>query len=296
MKKNISILIIVIVICFLFTVPLLYYKKQKPVQEPCEILITVEGETQSIPLEKYLVGVVAAEMPASFHPVALQAQAIAARTYVIRNTDYGKKAIKPTTAHQVFIDEKVRQQKWLTAFDQYEQKITDAVKATANQIILYDEEPVSAMFHASSNGATESAKNYSGHDLPYLQSVTSPEVSNETIIMTVSELNDKLQTNWTQDDFLALQLERNSSNRVQTVKGKQQFSGREFRELLQLRSTDFILIKDGRDIAITTKGYGHGVGMSQYGANELAQNRATVEEIISHYYPQTTIGNVCTKK
>ncbi|KYG90248.1 stage II sporulation protein D [Metasolibacillus sp. FSL K6-0083] len=295
MKKNI--IIIIIAICFLFTVPLLYYKKQKPaLSEPCEIFITVEGEAQSIPLEQYLIGVVAAEMPASFHPIALQAQTIAARTYVIRNTNYGQKPIKPTTTHQVFINEKARQQKWLTAFAQYEQKISDAVQATAGQIILYNEEPISAMFHASSNGVTESAENYSGHDLPYLQSVTSPEKNSQTIKMTVAELNDKLQTNWTQDDFLALKLERNSSGRVQTVIGKKQFSGRDFRELLQLRSTDFTLIKDGSDIAITTKGYGHGVGMSQYGANELAQNNATAEQIIGHYYPHTTIGNVCTKK
>ncbi|WP_042472317.1 stage II sporulation protein D [Bacillus ndiopicus] len=294
MKKNI--IIITFIICFLFTVPLLYYKKQKQAPEPCEIFITIEGEAQSVSLEQYLIGVVAAEMPASFHSTALQAQAIAARTYVIRNTNYGQKPIKPTTMHQVFINEKARKQKWLTAFAQYEQKITDAVQATAGQMILYDGEPISAMFHASSNGVTESAKNYSGHDLPYLQSVTSPEESSQTITMTVAELNNKLQTNWTQGDFLALKLERNSSGRVQTVIGKKQFSGRDFREQLQLRSTDFTLMKDGNDIAIITKGYGHGVGMSQYGANELAQSSATTEQIITHYYPQTTIGNVCTKK
>lgn len=294
MKKNL--LLIIIVICMLFTVPLLYYKKPKPVAEPCEVLITIEGVAKSIPLEHYLIGVVAAEMPASFHPAALQAQAIAARTYVIRNTDYGKKAIKPTTAHQVFIDEKARQQKWLTAFAQYESKITEAVKTTTGQIILYKEEPISAMFHASSNGVTESAENYGGQDIPYLQSVASPEENSETVKLTVNELNAKLQTNWTQEDFLNLQLERNSSGRVQTVKGKKNFSGREFRELLQLRSTDFMMMEEGNDIVIATKGYGHGVGMSQYGANELAKNEATAQQILTHYYPQTTIGNVCTKK
>lgn len=253
----------------------------------CKIMITVEGMSNPIPLEQYIVGVVAAEMPASFHPEALKAQAIAARTYVIRTTNYGKESIKPTTAHQVFATKEARQEKWLTTFSQYEQKITTAVEATASQILTYKDEPIVAMFHASSNGLTESAYNYSGNDIPYLRMTTTPEQDTQTVTFSVAALNTALGMNWTQSDYLALKLIRNEAGRVEKVRGKQTFSGREFRELLNIRSTDFNISQNDVDINITTRGYGHGVGMSQYGANEFAKNGRSMEQILLHYYPNT---------
>lgn len=294
MKK--LILIMTLIALVLFVIPLLY-KRQPPaaVEEPCEVNITVSNTT--LPLEDYLAGVIAGEMPASFAPSALEAQAIAARTYVIQKTNYGAQPIEPTTAHQVFIDEKARQEKWLATFAQYEEKITAAVKATEGQIILYNDTPISAMFHASSNGQTETAANYSGNAIPYLQSVSSPEEDIQTTEWTMGALNEALATNMTQQQFLTLQLTRNETNRVQRVSSQTtEWTGRQFRDLLKLRSTDFTFAPHKNGIAITTKGYGHGVGMSQHGANELAKQGMPSRDIILHYYPQTTIGNVCTKK
>ncbi|MEO4054081.1 stage II sporulation protein D [Solibacillus sp. CAU 1738] len=295
MKK----LIFLLIVCLLFFLPLLFYKEQlspKQIEKQCEIMITIEGTAEPIPLEQYIIGVVAAEMPASFHPEALKAQAIAARTYVIRTTNFGSKPIKPTTAHQVFASKEARQEKWLTTFSQYEQKISSAVEATASQILTYNDEPISAMFHASSNGLTESSYNYSGNEIPYLQTTTTPEQDIQTMTLSVASLNAALGTKWTQVDYLALKLERNDTGRVQKISGKRTFSGRDFRQLLGLRSTDFTLVKNGSAIDITTRGYGHGVGMSQYGANEFAKLGRSMEQILLHYYPNTTLASAACIK
>lgn len=295
MKK----LILLFVVCILFFLPFLFYKEQRSTvqqEKECEIMITVEGMSNPIPLEQYIIGVVAAEMPASFHPEALKAQAVAARTYVIRTTNFGEKSIKPTTAHQVFATKEARQEKWLTAFSQYEQKITAAVEATASQILTYKNEPIEAMFHASSNGLTESAYNYSGNDIPYLRMTTTPEQDTQAITFSVAALNTALGVKWTQSDYLALKLVRNESGRVEKVSGKQSWSGREFRDLLSLRSTDFAISQNGADINIKTRGYGHGVGMSQYGANEFAKNGRSMEQILLHYYPNTAFTPLKCKK
>ena len=290
--KKLNFLFIIGIACILFFLPFLFYKQQRSItlqqENVCEIMITVEGLSNPIPLEQYIIGVVAAEMPASFQPEALKAQAVAARTYVIRTTNYGKESIKPTTAHQVFVTKEARQEKWLTAFSQYEQKVTAAVEATASQILTYKNEPIEAMFHASSNGLTESAYNYSGNDIPYLRMTTTPEEDTQTVTFSVEALNAALGTNWTQSDYLALKLNRNEAGRVEKVRGKQSWSGRDFRDLLSLRSTDFTISQNGGDIKITTRGYGHGVGMSQYGANEFAKNGRRMEQILFHYYPNTT--------
>lgn len=295
MKK----LILLLIAALLFFLPLLFYKEKLssvPQENECTIMITVEGLSDQIPLEQYIIGVVAAEMPASFHPEALKAQAVAARTYVIQTTNYGQKPIKPSTAHQVFATKEARQEKWLAAFSQYEQKVTAAVESTASQILTYKDEPIVAMFHASSNGLTESAFNYSGNNIPYLQMATTPEEDIQEMTLSVATLNAALGTKWTQADFLALKLIRNESGRVEKVRGKQSFSGRDFRDLIGLRSTDFTISQSGSDIKITTRGYGHGVGMSQYGANEFAKKGRSMEQILSHYYPNTTLTPLICKK
>src|SRR4051794_33345152 len=190
MKK----LMIALLILMLFSLPLMFLQKKKvrspieeSVQATCEIFITVDN--QSIPLETYLVGVLAGEMPASFHEEALKAQAITARTYAVRQTEFGKNMIQSTTSHQVFKNEQERQEKWQTTFQQYETKLQQAIAQTENLILTYDGEPITAMFHASSSEQTESAANYSGNAIPYLQSVQTAEViESETVHFTADEL------------------------------------------------------------------------------------------------------------
>lgn len=267
----------------------------------CELTIQVSGNDEPIDLEEYVIGVVSAEMPANFHPEALKAQAIAARTYVLKNTEYGKKAIEPTVAKQVFYDSNTRKEVWAESFDDYEKKVRQAVESTKGEVINYNGELITAMFHSMSNGMTESSKNYSGTDLPYLQSVASTDfqyADNYEVekSFTINEWNQLLNTNLTLNQLKNVRIKRNNTGRVETViVGKNEWSGRDMRTLLDLRSTDFRIEVKGEKIVVTTEGYGHGVGMSQYGADAMAENGATAHEIIQHYYKNTNIEKISCK-
>ncbi len=267
----------------------------------CELTIQVSGSDEPIDLEEYVIGVVSAEMPANFHLEALKAQAIAARTYVLKNTEYGKKAIEPTVAKQVFYDSNTRKEVWAESFDDYEKKVRQAVESTKGEVINYNGELITAMFHSMSNGMTESSKNYSGTDLPYLQSVASTDfqyADNYEVekSFTMNEWNQLLNTNLTLNQLKNVRIKRNNTGRVETViVGKNEWSGRDMRTLLDLRSTDFRIEVKGEKIVVTTEGYGHGVGMSQYGADAMAENGATAHEIIQHYYKNTNIEKISCK-
>lgn len=301
MKK----ILVLIIIISLFTFPLLFKStRADPSDETdtenpsCKPLL-IQTTNATLPIEEYLIGVLAGEMPASFHLEALKAQAIAARTYVIKQTDYGKKPIQTTTAHQVFNDETSRKQKWQTAFAEHEQKLTQAVEQTAHQILTYNEQPITAMFHAASHKQTESAENYSGNSIPYLTATSSPEqTTGEQAHYSYDHLAKKLQHKLTKAQLQKAKLHYNDTNRVEQITiGKKTWSGREFRTLLDLRSTYFTWQPTAKGITITTYGYGHGVGLSQYGANTMAQNGSTAEQILAHYYPTTTLEslNYCEK-
>ena len=302
MKK----LLLLIPCSLLFILPLMFVKKDEIEQtvieeesqsESCTILITVNG--QQLPLDDYLIGVLAGEMPVSFHEEALKAQAIAARTYALKQTAYGEVAIQATTAHQVFQPTEQRQEKWKEAFFANENKLTQAVQQTENQIITYNGELITAMFHSSSLNATESAKNFSGNMIPYLQSVSSPEQQpSEEVHFTFQQLNNLLKQSFTANTYKKIKLIKNDTNRVAQVQiNATNWTGRDFRELLQLKSTNFDVKWSASGITFTTYGYGHGVGMSQHGANTLAKNGQTAEQILAHYYPETTIEttNYCKR-
>lgn len=300
MKK----LLLLIPCSLLFILPLMFVKKDEIEQavpevesESCTILITVNG--QQLPLDEYLIGVLAGEMPVSFHEEALKAQAIAARTYALKQTAYGEVAIQATTAHQVFQPTEQRQEKWKEAFLANENKLAQAVQETENQIITYNGELITAMFHSSSLNATESAKNFSGNTIPYLQSVSSPEQQpSEEVYFTFQQLNNLLKQSFTANTYKKIKLLKNDTNRVTQVQiNATKWTGRDFRELLQLKSTNFDVKWSASGITFTTYGYGHGVGMSQHGANTLAKNGQTAEQILAHYYPNTTIEttNYCKR-
>lgn len=295
MDKLLTILFIVL----LFITPILVRQApsvQSTTEEkvvPCTVDITVEGLDEPIPLEEYIVGVVAAEMPVQFHEEALQAQAIASRTYALRTTDGGKKTIAANVSAQVYATKTQRKEKWGKDFRKNEKKVRAAVQATEGQILTYNDEIISAMFFSTSNGKTESSQSYSGHDLPYLQSVESPGEEKVAPIVqrqfefTLTQWNNALGVHWNENDFRALQLVRNSTGRVQkAITSTNQLNGREMRELLGLASTDFNIAFDVTNniVHVTTTGYGHGVGMSQYGAEAFAQKGWTAEQILLHYY------------
>ena len=161
-----------------------------------------------------------------------------------------------------------------------------AVRQTANQVITYNGELITAMFHSSSNQTTESAENYSGNNIPYLQAVSSPEENTaQQTFFTFAELNTKLQKKYSTKQYNNVQIKRNDTNHVEqiTIHNKK-WSGREIRELLNLRSTNFTWQASAKGVTITTYGYGHGVGMSQNGANTMAGQGSTAQQILAHYW------------
>ncbi|MFD1203813.1 stage II sporulation protein D [Sporosarcina contaminans] len=302
--SNMDKLLAVLFIILLFFIPITLKKTfvdekaVKEAEEPCTVFITVEGEEQPIPLEEYVLGVVAGEMPVSFHEEALKAQAIAARTYALQTTDHGKKPIAATVAAQVYKTKAERKKRWGKEYKRNERKLRKIVEATNGQTIVYGEEMITAMFFSTSNGKTETAQNYSGNSIPYLQSVESPdeEIVEATverqIELPIQKWNEALNINWNAEHFKSLKLVRNQTGRVQKVISTNfEMSGREMREALGLASTDFDIAYDvtNKIVIISTKGYGHGVGMSQYGAEAFAQKGWNAENILTYYYSGTKI-------
>ncbi|WP_285396861.1 stage II sporulation protein D [Lysinibacillus sp. fls2-241-R2A-57] len=306
MKKWITSIGIVCLIGALYMLPVAFSEKRmaedlpSTTEQACEIFIEVEGQQEKIPLETYVTGVVAAEMPVSFKKEALKAQAIAARTYALKSTNYGKIAIAPTVARQVFYNKEQRKANWTSNFPGNEKKIVEAINETKGQVLLYNNELITAMFHSTSNGKTESAYGYSGNDLPYLQSVasisdqSSPKFS-AIKEWTLTEWNALWPVKWQASDFNRVQYFLNDSGRVERMQlGKNVWSGREVRTLLQIPSTDFKISYNTAtgNVQASTKGYGHGVGMSQYGAAAMASDGKTAAEILHYYYQDIEIKSI----
>lgn len=261
------------------------------------------GDVEHVPLEKYVISVVASEMPAEFEVEALKAQAIAARTYIVNHLlheteDSEELVISDTTEHQVYKNEEELKTIWGNDFHWKMEKVADAVLKTENEIITYDEQPITPTFFSMSNGFTEDAKNYWGTELPYLKSVESnweekhPNFTEQTIF-TIEEINNKLNVALQAGFNIPIQIERTASNRVsKLVISDSAFTGREIREKLGLRSNDFTIKQNDEHLIFTTKGYGHGVGMSQYGANGMAEEGKSYETILSYYYKDIEIKTI----
>ena len=255
------------------------------------------NEETNLDLEEYVVGVVAGEMPASSEIEALKAQAIAARSYALSKIETSTESYDLVTdiTNQVYITTEDMQEKWGEDYDFYYDKIKNAVSATKNLVMEYEGDVISAYYFAMSNGSTEDVSLVFGESRDYLKSVDSSwdeSVKNFSVTTTFTkeEFCSKLSIDCSNITIGAI--DRSSTNRVNTIViNDKEFKGTTLRTLLGLRSTD-ITIDIADDIKITTKGYGHGVGMSQYGANEMAKNGASYEEILNHYYKDIDIVEI----
>jgi len=271
--------------------------QEKPTTSPTvseKIYVTLQrsnGTIEKIELEEYIIGVVAAEMPASFQKEALKAQAVAARTYTLKRLSKNL-IMTDTTSTQVYKDTTQLKRLWGKKFDLYYNKIKNAVLETKGKTIRYQGVYIDAVYHSMSNGKTEDAKNVWGSSIPYLKSVDSPwdllvQDNTSTITKDIETLNKLIGINL-QDAVLMFQ--KNESDRIETVSFNDiRYTGVEFRSLLGLRSSDFTIELVGDEMKITTKGYGHGVGLSQYGANAMAKEGYTYSQILKHYYTGVTI-------
>ena len=269
--------------------------KKEEVKEEIKLALkdTSTGEIKNIELEDYIVGVVAGEMPASFNEEALKAQAIAARTYAMykmKNSN-GTYDLVTDKTNQVYITEDKMKKLWQENFDYYFEKIKKAVYDTKDLIMTYNGNVILSMYFARSNGKTEDAILVFGSNEEYLKSVESPEESlTSEVTISKDEFCNKL--NISCDAINISNVLKSSSGRINSlnINGKT-FKGTEIRTLFDLKSTDFD-ISIGSEIKFVTKGYGHGVGMSQYGANKLAQNGKNYEEILKHYYQNINIEKI----
>lgn len=268
------------------------------------------GEVEQVNLDEYLCNVVSAEMPANYEIEALKAQAIVARTYTIYkilNKKHDTADIcDDSTCCQAWISKDDRLARWEESQRESNwQKIVSAVNDTKGKVITYDNKPIDAFFHSNSGGVTEVPVNvWGGTGYPYLQSVeTSGEDAytqySSEVVLTQEQLINKLKEKYSDisidfsnsDDIKIM--EYTESTRVKTVKfGNHEISGVEARSLLGLRSTNFEISIDGDNIKFSVKGYGHGVGMSQTGADSMAKQGSSAEDIIKHFYTGVEISEV----
>ena len=234
-------------------------------------------------------------MPASFNIEALKAQAIVARTYALKRISENK-ILTDTLSTQVYKDNSELKNMWGNDFNKYYNKVKESVDSTKGIVMTYNNKYIDAVYHSTSNGKTEDAIYVWGNNIPYLKSVDSSFDKNVSSYerkkeMSLEEISNILDTNITKDTIFIL--ERNTSNRVVNVKFNDiELTGTTFRSLLGLRSTDFTIELSDSSIIITTHGYGHGVGMSQYGANEMAKSGYNYENILTHYYKGITITKI----
>lgn len=250
---------------------------------------TADGEAITIDLDRYLVGVVAAEVPATFHPEALKAQAVAARTYALYRIEgggckSGYDVCTDSACCQAYVDPDSFPKDKLTT-------ITQAVYATSNEVIRYDGELIDALFHSTSGGMTEDSENVFASAVPYLRSVVSDEIDapkyENQAVFSCAELEVAFGTAAEELEVVS----RYDSGRVALFRaGSRTYSGREVRKLLGLDSANFTLERSGDTVIFHTKGYGHGVGMSQTGANAMAQQGANYQEILTYYYTGVEIS------
>ena len=251
------------------------------------------GSVINLNMTDYLIGVVSSEMPASFNLEALKAQSVLARTYALKAKQTGKK-LTDTVNTQSYIDIDQMKNKWRNSFNTYYNKIKNAVENTNGEYLSYNGNYIEALYHSTNNGKTESSLDVFGNYYPYLISVSSEYDKNassylRTINMPLDTISNKLGLSLNNDSVISILSYTDGGNIKEININGNNFSGKKVRELLDLRSADFDISISDNNANITTRGYGHGVGMSQYGANGMANAGYSYKDILSHYYPGTTL-------
>ena len=258
------------------------------------------GSISNVAFEDYIAGVLAGEMPISFDVEALKAQAVAARSYALKQMDYNKNKdydVVNTINNQVYLSDEYLHKVWGNEYSNKIDKIKRAVSETHNEYLDYHGSVAEAMFFSTSVGYTENSEDVFANEVPYLRSVASTwddisPVYTVTYNMTLSDFYIKLGLNYS--DTIRLQvITKTSTGRVKKVNiNGFVFDGDMVKQKLGLRSNYFVIKQNGKNVLITTKGYGHGVGMSQYGAQAMALQGYKYDEILSYYYNGTIIKKI----
>lgn len=280
--------------------------------EIIRVYITETGEIEEVNLEDYICGVVSNEMPANFEKEALKAQAVTARTYLAskklnRCTLHEGIDICDSTHCQVYTSKEKRLEKWGADYaNEYWNKIKEAVDETSGQVLSYEGELVLyPQFFSTSSGQTENSEDVYLGEIPYLRSVAStgeesaPKYTSDKTLK-ISDFVYLLNSNFTNLNVTVENIKNNFNIKSSSAAGgviklninNVEIRGVDFRKALSLNSTNFTYEFNGDYITFHCKGYGHGVGMSQWGANAMAKNGSNYEEILKHYYTGVEITNL----
>ena len=255
------------------------------------------GLIDSVPIEEYIVGVLAGEMPVSFKIEALKAQAVASRSYVMKQIEKNinnKYDVVDTVMNQVYLDKEYLMSVWNYSYTDNINKVKTAVLSTKGEYLSYNNKIVEALFFSTSPGITENSEEIFTSNEPYLRSVSSTwdEISpvyTTTITYSLSEFYSLLNLKYKNDLIIEI-TEKTSTGRIKKLKiNNKELTANYVCSKLSLNSTYFEIIQDGTKVIIKNKGYGHGVGMSQYGAEGMARAGYTYEEILKHYYKDVEI-------
>ncbi len=303
MKKLIVVALLVIIIPFLFVkifVQTDEIKFKYITNNTIRVKNEKTGQITKIPFEEYIKGVVAGEMPATFELEALKAQAVASRSYAMyqmtatKDKDYD---VLNTTANQVYLTDEQLKENWKDEYTEKLNKIKTAIAETTGEYLTYKGQIVNAMFFSTSVGKTENSEEVFVSALPYLRSVDSiwdqdSPVYTDTYTFDLKDFYTKL--NLPYNEKLTIEVtEKTSTGRTKKLKiNNQELNGRDVATKLSLRSNYFDIVQNENKITITTKGFGHGVGMSQYGANGMAKEGYKYDQILKHYYQNTEIKKI----
>ena len=283
-------------------------------QDVFKVLNVANNEVMSVSARDYVIGSVCAEMPISFNVESLKAQAIVSYTYAVRLKEQQKLSPNDSLHGADFSNDSNKYQAYYTNeqlknlygsnYDEYYKKVSTAVDEVLGKVIVYSDELIVPVFHSISCGKTENAKNVWGYDIPYLVSVDSSQDIQSTQFedvktFTPNELKARFSSiysdiyfNDDKNSWISVQSVTDVGTVINVLVGNKSISGQDFRNALSLRSSAFEVSYNGDTFTITTKGYGHDVGMSQYGANYLAEDGKTYEQIIKTYYSGVEIVNI----
>lgn len=300
MKKFIIVTLLVIIIPFLFVkifVQTDTIKFKYITNNTIRVKDEKTNKITTLPFEEYIKGVVAGEMPATFELEALKAQAVASRSYAMyqmtatKDKDYD---VTNTTQNQVYLTDEELKTNWKDEYNQKMNKIKTAIQETTGEYLTYNGQIVNAMFFSTSTGKTENSEEVFVSALPYLRSVDSKwdeesPAFTDTYTFDLKDFYTKL--NLPYNEKLNIEItEKTSTGRIKKLKiNNQELNGRDIATKLSLRSNYFSITQNNNKVTINTKGFGHGVGMSQYGANGMAKEGYKYDQILKHYYQNTEI-------
>lgn len=302
MKKILLITVVIIVVPFIIVSIFIKEKKEVKYNLITKTAVRIKRDKKNVievlPFEEYIVGVVAGEMPVNFENEALKALAVAARNYAYKKMQANKEKeydLIDTTANQVYLDLETLKNKWNSDYIKNINKIRKSVYETIDEYVYYNDEIIDVFYFSTSNGKTENASYVFKTDKPYLVSVESPWDEKESSafkskkVFEYNDFCDKMGIICSKP-LIIKDILKSESNRIVSLNiNGVNINAREMYVTLGLRSTDFEIEQKKDKLIFYMKGFGHGVGLSQYGANGMAKEGKTYKEILTHYYKGTEV-------